>query len=86
MKNVKFGGIPQNKDEFCGSIPKVKPKFRGSARNSATLGPNLHPTLMNELSFLWKFSKENGADMGNSREGHNIEKSGIIGHLDLKTF
>ena len=38
MKNVKFLGIPRQKDEFRGSIPRQKPKFRGSARNSAGHG------------------------------------------------
>jgi len=44
MKNVKFRGIPQQKDKFRGKILRQKPKFRGSARNSAaprkTVGPN----------------------------------------------
>src|SRR6218665_2994355 len=46
MKNVKFRAIPRQKDEFCGkfrgSNSAEKPKFRGSARNSAghgKLGP-----------------------------------------------
>ena len=51
MKNVKYRGIPRQKDEFRGSIPRLntaeKPKFRGTARNSAgrgqTVGPNHQP-------------------------------------------
>ena len=38
MKNVKFRGIPRQKDEFRGSKFRGKPKFRGSARNSAARG------------------------------------------------
>jgi len=38
MKNVKFRGIPWQTDEFCGKIPRQKPKFRGLARNSAGRG------------------------------------------------
>ena len=42
MKNVKFRGIPRQKDEFRGkfrgSNSAEKPKFRGSARNSAARG------------------------------------------------
>src|SRR6218665_374868 len=42
MKNVKFRGIPRQKDEFCGisaaQIPRQKPKFRGSAQNFACRG------------------------------------------------
>jgi len=38
MKNVKFHGIPRKKKnsavKFRGSIPRQKPKFRGSATMS----------------------------------------------------
>src|SRR6218665_44922 len=39
MKNVKFRGKKTNSAvKFCGSIPRQKPKFRGSARNSTGRG------------------------------------------------
>ena len=42
MKNVKFRGMPRTKDEFRGkfrgSNTAEKPKFRGSAQNSAARG------------------------------------------------
>ena len=47
MKNVKFRGIPRQKDKFRGEIPRVKPrkkpnsaagaKFRGGRK---TVGPS----------------------------------------------
>ena len=38
MKNVKFRGIPRQKDKFRGKIPRQKSEFRSSARNSAGRG------------------------------------------------